>query len=172
MLLQIGTWYWVFSCSIFSYTQTYSNAAASFQVVIFQVVYELLPARKLTSKWIFSNPRMSRCLRSRHFPAAAEKTSGKLPPLTNQSGSPYSHIWLPHVRIWKYVGFCRAIWFHPHHRHLACCCVYLANPMCTGIDVLCQGDWCPLPPQPAAVLASSSSSWPKVFFLSAQPGAL
>ena len=63
------------------------------------------------------------------------------------------------VRIWKCVRFCRAIWFHPHHRHLVCC-VHLANPMCTGIDVLCQGDWCPLPHQPTA----ASSSCPKVFF--------
>ena len=72
------------------------------------------------------------------------------------------------VRIWKCVRFCRAIWFHPHHRHLVCC-VHLANPMCTGIDVLCQGDWCPLPPQPAAALASSSSSsCPNLSFCSAR----
>ena len=41
--------------------------------------------------------------------------------------------------------------------------------MCTGIDVLCQGDWCPLPPQPAAALASSSSSsCPNLSFCSAR----
>ena len=37
----------------FDYAQTYSNAGASFHVLIFQVVYELLAAWKLTSKQYF-----------------------------------------------------------------------------------------------------------------------
>ena len=47
-------------------------------------------------------------------------------------------------------------WVHPHH-HLACC-VHLVNPMCTGIDVLCQGDWCPCLTHPLLLYPPLSKS--------------
>ena len=85
--LQMGTWYlsillhfqvgiklsilaWVLLSAFLAYVQYlyYSNVAASFHVVIFQVLYELLPAWKVSDQSdIFPNPRMSRCLISRYF---------------------------------------------------------------------------------------------------------
>ena len=104
---------------------------------------------------IFSNPRMSRCLIFRHFPALL------LPATTVyilMCEDVEIHQNLPTHLI---LLFDRYIWdIKVNPRHHLVCRVHLVNPMCTGIDVLCQGDWCSLPPEPAAAPACC----PKVFF--------
>ena len=89
---------------------------------------------------IFSNPRMSRCLIFRHFPALL------LPAITVSvyilmCEDVEIHQNLPTHLIFLFDRYIWDIKVNPHH-HLVCR-VHLVNPMCTGIDVLCQGDWCP-----------------------------
>ena len=90
-----------FQYVLFNNTQTYSNAVPSFHVVIFQVVYELLSAWKLTSKQYFFQSKNVKMFDIKKFFLFFQflKTNSKAPFCLAKNGiishySRYSHIWL------------------------------------------------------------------------------
>ena len=85
-----------------------SNTADSFHVVIFQVVYELLPAWKLTSKWYFFQSKNVKMFDIETFSSTATSWENQLPSPTfdivnNQLLKSMFSYWKKHLyaRIWK-----------------------------------------------------------------------